>query len=226
MDAYVHLPSWHRWQAISRRWKSGIPPCPAHGACPQHEFGTGDGPVHDQYVSDDEPIADQSWTTGAGTEAGAGTGTGTGTGADTGPGPSGAAPPRARSSTAQGSVPPERFVEFHGYLAGLKGYAPNRPFWDWLEQHADELDLVAEASKILDFLRRHPDRNCSTSFLQRWLNRSIADLKATRVNGEVVASRQNGLAAAPRRGSFHRTSGTYHEDWDVCPADEGRPEAV
>ena len=32
MDAYIHLPSWHRWQSINRQMVSKIPRA-GHGAC-------------------------------------------------------------------------------------------------------------------------------------------------------------------------------------------------
>ena len=104
-----------------------------------------------------------------------------------------------------------------------RGYAPNRAFWAWMEKHGDALDLEAEASKILDYFRRHPGRNCSAQFLTNWMNRAIADQRGAAVNGRLAEGRQNGISKiAAQRGPYHKTCGTYHRDLDICPIDAQR----
>jgi hypothetical protein len=225
MDTYVHLPSWHRWQSINRQMVSKIPPCPSHGACPRHEAIFDDVSDHDPLtehsVNGHGAVSEEDTTTGPdrpGTEPYR-------TATATGPSRGAATASHARPSTPRETPPPERFAAFHGFLSGLKGYAPNAAFWAWMEKHASGLDLDIEAAKILDYLGRHSDRNCNPRFLQNWLNGALADQKRTSLNGQVAQGRANGIVGK-RRGSYHRTCGTWHEDWDVCPADERRPEAV
>src|SRR3954470_4213920 len=74
-------------------------------------------------------------------------------------GPGTATASHARPSTQHETPPPEPFSAFHGFLSGLKGYAPNSAFWAWMAKHASELDLDAEAAKILDYLAHHPNKN-------------------------------------------------------------------
>jgi hypothetical protein len=233
MDAYIHLPSWHRWQSINRQMVSKIPPCPEHGACPKHEaiFNdiVSDHDLFSEYAADGhDASSEDETTTGPDRSGPARSGTEPNrTATDTATGPGAATASHARPSTQHETPPPEPFSAFHGFLSGLKGYAPNAAFWAWMAKHASGLDLDAEAAKILDYLAHHPNKNCNPRFLQNWLNGALADQKRSSLNVQVAQGRANGIVAK-RKGQFHRTCGTWHEGWDVCPADtdDGHSEAV
>jgi hypothetical protein len=223
LDTYVHLPSWHRWQSINRQMVSKIPPCPVHGACPKHEADRWDvstqGVLTEHAVNGHVLGSEHDATTGPDRTGPDRTDTGPDRTA-TEPGRGGATASRPRPST-QEMPPPERFSAFHGFLTGMKGYAPNAAFWAWMEKHASGLDLDAEAAKILDYLAHHPNKNCNPRFLQNWLNGALADQKRAAVNVQVAQGRKNGIVAAQaKRGPFHKTCGTYHTGLEPCPLDD------
>jgi hypothetical protein len=243
LDTFVHLPSWHRWQSINRLMISKIPPCPTHGPCPRHEALHEDdefcdvsphGAFSDYSLNGHGPLTHRATTTGTGTGIATGTDTvtGAGTGTGTGTGPGAAAAPPAEPAKSRGkprspqpeAPPPAEFAAFHGYLSGLKGYAATAPLWAFMRKlPADAIDFDIEAAKIIDYLGRHPNLNCSPRFLQTWFNRVVADLTGTKVNEGVARAKLGGARDAPKPGRFHRTCGTVHQGWEKCPADTGLP---